>query len=81
MAKGNLDKRVSTLEQQAGHGLPELKVIYMDNDNYLEKQVEIEQAKREGFQVMPIVIIGVNDESECPDYFRYCQSNHKERKP
>jgi len=81
MARGSLDKRVSTLEQQAGDGLPEVKLIQVNRSDYLEKQIEIEQAESEGFQVISLVSIGVNDETEYPDYFKYCQNNHKERKP
>ena len=77
MARGGLDKRVSTLEQQAGNGLPELKLFYVDDENYLEKQAEIEQARRDGFHVMPIVFIGVKDETENPEYFKYCKANRE----
>ncbi len=80
MTKGTLDKRISALEQQAGHELPEVKLIQVDHVDYLEKQIEIEQAESEGFHVIALVSIGVNDETERPDYYEYCQSNHREEK-
>jgi len=71
MAKGNLDRRVTTLEQQTREGLPEVKLIHVDHTNYLAKEIEIEQAGNDGYQVIPLCSVAAKDGKPHPNHVEY----------
>ena len=78
MATNSLIKRIEKLEKKTGQNMPETKLFYVKPDNYLEKQTEIEQAESEGFYVIVIQFIGPNDETEHPEYYKYCQRKRED---
>ena len=79
MTKGSIEKRVSALERKSGYESKSVEIVYVNHDNFREKQTEIERLEIEGYKVIPIVGIGVNDETEHPEYFKYCQNNREIR--
>ena len=80
MATNSLIKRIEKLEQKTGQNMPETKLFYVKPDNYLEKELEIEQAEKDGYQVIAVHFIGPNDETEHPEYFKYCNRRREKRR-
>ena len=78
MATNSLMKRIEKLEQKTGQGMPETKLFLVGYDNYLEKQTEMEQAGGGNFQVIVIQFIGPNDETEHPEYYKYCNQKKED---
>ena len=73
MAKSSLMKRIERLEGKTGQNQPEVKMIFLDQFDYREKQVEVEQAEADGFFVVKVCMVPAKDGKPDPEFGEYLE--------
>ena len=71
MAKSNLEKRIEKLEGLTGQGVPETKLFLVNQHNYREKEIEIQEAKEAGFYTVVIYGVPAKDGKVDPEFAEY----------